>query len=282
MRLLSHPVTQFLIAGAVALLGVVWATSYLASKAAMREAVGDARGSTQILASSVAEPALPRGLVSGSAGAIDRFDRTVLSRLQVDNVVRIKIWDRHGRVVYSDAPRLIGDRYALGEEEKEVIVEGGVDAEFSDLSRPENRFEVDSGGALEVYTRIRSPEGEPLLFEVYFSADHVAQRQHDVMSAFRVVTLGGLLLLITLATPWCGCLPDDSPRRETTASGCCARPSRPRTWSGDGSPGISTTALSKISPEPPTPSPPPLEPSPTLDPRPQPPLPPRRAPSGPL
>ena len=40
---------------------------------------------------------------------------------------------------------------------------------MSDLRRRENKFETEEGGLLEVYTRIDSPEGEPLLFEAYYS-----------------------------------------------------------------------------------------------------------------
>ena len=50
--------------------------------------------------------------------------------------------------------------------------EGGV----SDLRRRENKFETEEGGLLEVYTRIESPEGQPLLFEAYYSVETVKQR----------------------------------------------------------------------------------------------------------
>ena len=44
---------------------------------------------------------------------------------------------------------------------------GGVVAEVSDVSAPENRFERRFGELLEVYTRIETPDGTPLLFETY-------------------------------------------------------------------------------------------------------------------
>src|SRR5680860_1283350 len=72
--------------------------SGLSQRAANREAVDESRAITEVLARSVAEPAIPRGLVDGRAGAIDRLDRTVLDRLLVDDVQRIKIWNADGRI----------------------------------------------------------------------------------------------------------------------------------------------------------------------------------------
>lgn len=201
MRLLRNPVVQFLAVGLFVLVVLVIGTSELSQQAANREAVDETRAITSVLARSVAEPAIPRGLVDGRAGAIDRLDRTVLERLLVDDVQRIKIWNADGRIVYSDETALIGETFDLGPDEREVLERGGTDAEVSDLSRPENRFEADSGGMLEVYTQVISPEGEPLLFEVYYSAGQLAQRKEAIFSSFRPITLSGLLLLLVLTTP---------------------------------------------------------------------------------
>jgi len=201
VRVIRNPVVQFLAAGVLALVVIVVVTGRLSQQAANKEAIADSRATTEVLARSVAEPAIPRGLVTGRAGAIDRFDRTVLSRLLVDDVQRIKIWNRDGRIVYSDETALIGQTFDLDEDELSVLEAGNTEAEMSDLSKPENRFERDSGGLLEVYTRVISPEGEPLLFEVYFSADEVAERKQAIFNSFRPITLGGLLLLLVLTTP---------------------------------------------------------------------------------
>ncbi len=82
-----------------------------------------------------------------------------------------------------------------------MLENGGTEAEVSDLSKPENRFETDSGGLVEVYTRIRSPEGEPMLFEVYYSADDLAARRSAVFAPIQRITVGGLLAMLVIATP---------------------------------------------------------------------------------
>ena len=201
VRLLKHPVAQFLAAGFLTVVLVLVATGRLSGTAAADEAIEDAVATTELLARSVAEPAIPPGLVDGDPGALDRFDRRVLARLMVDDVERVKIWDARGRIVYSDRTQLIGDTYELGPSERAVLASGDLEAEQSDLRKEENRYERSSGGLLEVYTRIRSPEGEPLLFEVYYSAAEIEARRAEVLAAFRPITVGALLALLALTTP---------------------------------------------------------------------------------
>jgi signal transduction histidine kinase len=200
MDLIRHPVAQFLTVGLLTLGTLAWGTAVLADRAARAEATADARATTEVLARSVAEPALPRGLVTGDPGALDRFDQTVLDRLLVGDVLRIKLWRQDGTVVYSDETQLIGDRYGLGPEERAILAHGGSDAEVSDLSRQENRFEREQGGLVEVYTRIRAPEGDPLLFEVYYSAAEIDARSHRVLEPFGRITVGSLVVLVAVAS----------------------------------------------------------------------------------
>lgn len=188
-------------AGCVAVLLVVVATGELSRDAADAEAVDDARTLTLALAHNVVAPALPRGLVEGRPAAIDKLDRQVADRLEVDGLRRIKIWSLDGTVLYSDDTRLIGSRYELDGDEVEVIRDGGTDAEVSDLSRPENRYERDSGGLLEVYTGIESPEGEQLLFEAYFTTAGVDAGADQLVRQFRPITLGAVGVLMAVTTP---------------------------------------------------------------------------------
>ena len=202
MRWLTNPVVQFLAAGFVTLVVVVIATQNLSRSAADDQAIAEARSLTNVLAESVAQPAVPRGLVRGDAAAIDRLDRQVLERLLVEDVLRIKIWAADGTILYSDRTELIGDSYGLDEDELEILEEGGTDAELSDLSGPENRFERELGGdLLEVYTRIESPEGEPLLFEVYYSIEQIEAEREQVLDRFLPISLGALLVLVVVTTP---------------------------------------------------------------------------------
>jgi hypothetical protein len=180
----ASPLVQFVAASLLLFALTWWATGIFSQRAARAEALTDARDTTELLAHSVAEPAMPRGLVTGDPGAIDRFDREVLDRLMVGDVRRIKIWRSDGTVVYSDRTQLIGARFTLDAEQRQVLDSGDTEADVSSLSRRENEFEHEEGGLLEVYTRIVSPEGRPLLFEAYYSVAAVQQRSAEVLTPF--------------------------------------------------------------------------------------------------
>jgi signal transduction histidine kinase len=193
-------VAQFLAAGLLTAAAVMVGSSVLSARAAQDEALADALATTEVLAGSVAEPAVPRGLVDGDAGAVDRFDRLALERLLVRDVRRIKMWSRDGTIVYSDDVRLIGEQFALDDDELEILLDGGSDAEVADLEDPENRYEDRDEGLVEVYTQIWTPEGEPLLFEAYYSLRGIEARQAEISGPFLRITLGGLLVLVVVAT----------------------------------------------------------------------------------
>lgn len=195
------PVLQFIGAGCLAVAVLIWGAVYLSDKAATEEAIADARSTTWILGSSVAQPEIKPGLVDLEAGALDQFDQVALERLLVGDVLRVKIWNGDGTILYSDQTQLIGETFPLGDDELEVLQDGGTDAEVSDLSKPENRFEGGNGQLLEVYTQIHAPNGEPLLFEAYYSYDTVSDRSADILGSFRPITIAGLLIFVGLTMP---------------------------------------------------------------------------------
>ena len=200
-RTLRNPVTLILLTGVVALVAIAWGTARVGNQAAAHQAVYSAQDKTELLALTVAEPAMPRRLVDGDIGALDRYDRDVRRHLLVENVERVKIWRENGDIIYSDQGKLVGRNYALQDEELEVLRRGGTAAEVSDLGAPENFLEQDDRRRLvEVYTRIHSPEGEPLLFEAYHSSAIVDRRRTELLAAFWPITFAALALVVLVAT----------------------------------------------------------------------------------
>ncbi len=197
----TRPVIQFVAAGIVALVILLVASGWLTKRAATAEAIVVARSTTQLLATTVVEPALSRGLVQGRTVSIDRFDRLALRRLIVGDVLRIKIWDASGRIVYSDKTQLIGDRFTLGAEERAVLDNGGTAAQVSDLTAPENRYERSFGQLLEVYAQVWVPGGRKLMFEAYYSYADVSRRSAQVLKEFRPITVAGLVIFVALTVP---------------------------------------------------------------------------------
>ena len=191
-----------LVAAALVVLAVVAVGGAYASRnVAEREAVNDAAVMTDLLAESTVQPAIENGLLTGSADAYARLDKVVRAHVLGPSVVRVKIWTPDGTVVYSDEPRVVGSRFDLGDDEREVLATATTRAEVSDLSKPENRFESQDSKLLEVYRPVWTPGGSPLLFETYLPYDTVASRTGALWRGFAGITVTSLLLLLVLMLP---------------------------------------------------------------------------------
>ena len=199
--MVRRALTRFVAAGVVALVVVGVGVWWAARNAAEREAVNDARQRTITLAQAAVGPSLTDQLVTGSPGALRRFDAIVRERVLGDGVLRVKLWTRDGRIVYSDRSGLIGKRYPLDDEEQAVFRTGRAAAEESDMSRAENRLDRAHGSLLEVYMPVRTPGGVELLFETYQTRSAVATRRSEVLAAFAPITLAGLGVLLMALVP---------------------------------------------------------------------------------
>jgi two-component system, NarL family, sensor kinase len=49
------------------------------------------------------------------------MDHVVRAHVLSSSIVRVKIWDPTGRILYSDAPALIAERFPLGAGEHDVL-----------------------------------------------------------------------------------------------------------------------------------------------------------------
>jgi two-component system NarL family sensor kinase len=163
---------------AVALMGV-----FASRRLAEAEAVTDAAKTADLLANAVAQPALTEGLLTGTPAAVTAMDKAIRAHVLGDSIVRVKIWDPTGLILYSDAPALIGERFPLGVEERDVLTNPQTRADVSDLSAPENRLERGQGKLLQVYRPIRTPSGKPLLFETYAPYADVTARAGQLWRA---------------------------------------------------------------------------------------------------
>jgi two-component system NarL family sensor kinase len=200
-RPVARAVAAFGVAGAAALVAVALGTSVASRRAATDIAVRDARRDAVVVARTAVEPALTDGLLDGDPAAVDELDAVVRQRVLDTDLVRVKVWSADGRILYSDEPRLIGSRYALGAEDLDAIRTGGVAADVSDLTRPENRFERPFGKLLEVYLAIRTPGGTAVLFEPYYRYNAVTVGGRQVWGDFAPIMLGALIGLESLQIP---------------------------------------------------------------------------------
>ena len=191
-----------LAAGAVAVLVVSALVGILAAqKLAEHEAVNDAANTADLLAEAVVQPLLTDAVPAGDPNAVAALDAALQEYVSASALVRVKVWTRDGRIVYSDEPRLSGEKFDLGAEEQEVFARPRTVAEVSDLDEPENRFERGQGRLLEAYRPVWTPSGTPLLFETYSPYTEVDRRASQLWRGFAGVTISSLLLFTALLIP---------------------------------------------------------------------------------
>jgi two-component system NarL family sensor kinase len=197
----SAAVAGFLVAGLVVLVVLGAFLALAQRRTAVNEAVRDARTVTELEAHDVVGPALTDAALRPGT-AYDTLDRVVRDRVLGAHVVRVKIWDATGRIVYSDDRALVGQRFALPA--KELAALHSADrtvSEVTDLGEPENRDERAFGKLLQVYLGVRTPGGTPLLFETYQPYGGITSASRRMWSASLPVLVGGLVLLYLVQAP---------------------------------------------------------------------------------
>lgn len=198
----ARPLLVFALLALLALALVAGSGLIAIRRLADDQALNQARHLTT-LSARVVDRRVSDGLLTGDAESLGAVTAVAFDFILFEPIVRVKIWSAQGEIVYSDELRLIGRTFPLDAEERGVLAGGGVAAEVSDLAAPENSYEGEFGQLMEVYTRIQTPDGTPLLFETYQRRSSIVGTGQELAGTFTpvlVVTLIALaLLLIPLA-----------------------------------------------------------------------------------
>jgi two-component system NarL family sensor kinase len=182
----------------VAVVGIIG--GLISRRIAESQAVHEAAQLTNVLAESVVQPALTDAMATSTSAAAKLAD-LVHTQVLSSSLVRVKIWNTQGQIMYSDEPRLVGARFDLDGGARAALAHPQVRSEISDLTEPENRFERGSGTMLEVYRPVWTPSGHPLLFETYFRYDQVSQRAAQLWRGFAGITLSSIVAVVVLVIP---------------------------------------------------------------------------------
>jgi signal transduction histidine kinase len=199
---LARLFARFALSGLVAMV-IIGAIGFVVlRRSATSLALRQAEEVSQLAGHGIIEPLITPGVLRGSAPALARLDQAVRTRLlSGTKIVRVKIWDSRGRVVYSDAPRLIGSVFSLGAAELHTLHAGGTEADASDLTRPENQSERGFKRLVEVYVGIRGPHGIPLLYEDYERSSAISASSRQQWEGLLPPLLGGLVVLYLIQIP---------------------------------------------------------------------------------
>lgn len=193
----AHETTRRLIAGSLAGLLILVVAGYLiGSRLAERQVLTDARRFSALLANGVVGPRLTPQLLAGDPQAIAELDSVVENRLLPrTSLRRVKLWSSDGRILYSDDRREIGRVFPLTRAQREVLRTGGAQAEVSDLTRDEDVLERRlEPRLLETYTRVRSDDGQPVLFETYMSYAQIREQREAVFTMLALLAAAGVAL----------------------------------------------------------------------------------------
>ncbi|MEK6442054.1 histidine kinase [Pseudonocardia sp. T1-2H] len=191
---------RYALTGLVTLLAVALVAAHAGRTMSTEVAIDAAVRATALVGDLAVRPALDDAVLRGDPRAVAALDEVVRPRV-LSSLVRVKIWDEGGRILYSDEPRLRGQQFAFSADERRVLATGERHAGLSDLTRPENRFEDHDVALLEVYERLTTPSGVPVLFEAYHRYEGITEESRRTWTRFAPSLFGALVLLALLQLP---------------------------------------------------------------------------------
>src|SRR3954452_21963334 len=192
---------RFMAVSLLVLTLVLIATVFVSRVVSRDEALRDARVRGATFANVVGGPLVDAGLRTGDPASLKEFSQVMFNRLREKSMVHIKVWDREGRVLWSDEPGLRGQVFPLEPSVKRLFRTGGAVASMSALDKDENEGEINEGPLLEVYAGTRSAEGAPVIVESYWSADRIADDAQAIMWHIVLLPIGALLLFAVVVLP---------------------------------------------------------------------------------
>lgn len=193
--------TTLVVAACVVVAVLALAASYLSRQLATTEAIDDGVRTCDLLADAIVAPLATPALIAGDAQARARLDGEVRRGVTPHGVVRVKLFTPEGVVVYSDEPRLIGQRFALGPEELDALTSSRTNAAVSTMEGHENEFERPEGTLLEVRRPLVLADGSRLLFEVYVDYEQVWPKADSLRRAIMALLAVSTFLFFALLGP---------------------------------------------------------------------------------
>jgi len=164
-------------------------------------AVSEAVGTTESVVRGYIDPIVTESVMTDPNGPAGQALDAELARLvSAGKILRIKVWDRTGTIVFSDLPQLRGRDFGVADDLDEAFA-GETSTEFSDGGDAENVFERGLADEfLSMYLPIRAAGSDTVIgaYEVYEDAGpieaDIAQTRQDVLLI--VGSLAALLLAL--------------------------------------------------------------------------------------
>lgn len=119
------------------------------------------------------------------------------SDIKSSEIIRTKIYNKNGTIIFSDEKELIGKRFEKNEELNEAL-EGHLEAEIKrDLSKEENIFEKKYGALMEIYIPLYHDETNELIgvAELYQVLDNVDSLISSIQKTVTMLLIISLIIL---------------------------------------------------------------------------------------
>jgi len=174
-------VSWFIAVGVLAMLVIAVPAALWVRAESKSNALNNAIHQAQRLADYSIGPLLTKDLIAGLPGATRRLDDRLAPRISDGSIVRIKIWDAEGRIVYSDSPSLIGQVFDLPSFAPELLAGGRGQANLGVQNSADEEHESEAGELVEVHVRTTAVSGQVLILEAYFSDDAVRNEQNALI-----------------------------------------------------------------------------------------------------
>lgn len=192
----THGVVVRFMAGslvAVVILAVV--ALYLFGRMGRSESIRSSREAAVLIGRGIIGPLLTDAALAGDPVALARLDRAVREHVLDDQIVRVKVRQRDGRVVYSDRAELIGKPVPLDDAEVAAFEDRTDAGVVSDLRDPENASEREFGPVLEVDVGVDTPGGRRVIVDSSERSTEVLAGGRRLWLAFAPILLGVIILL---------------------------------------------------------------------------------------
>lgn len=126
----------------------------------------------------------------------DIFDR-FFQKMKTEEMLRIKVWDKEGTIIYSDDKTIIGTNYGDNLRFQKSI-SGMITTEIKDPIDDENISETGYGQMMEIYIPISIKSTKPIgVIELYYNMDTVNESINQLSTLIITNTLGMVSIIVS-------------------------------------------------------------------------------------
>ena len=174
-------VGRFITVGVIAMVIIAAPAALWVRAESKSNAMDNAVDQTQRLADYSVGPLISDAVIAGVPGSAQRLDDRLAPRISDGSIVRVKVWDAKGRIVYSDFPSLVGQVFDLPSFAPELLAGGKGHANLGVQDGADDVHESQSGELVEVHVRTTAANGQALILEAYFNDDAVRDEQNALV-----------------------------------------------------------------------------------------------------